>query len=119
MNAFIELKGMKFYAYHGVSLQETKVGNYFVVDVLYALSLQDVFATDEIEDTISYAAVYEYVKQEMYISSKLLETVAARIMFVLKGHYNQLTYLKVKLTKLNPPVGGEVESASVILEEKW
>jgi len=119
MNTFIELKGMKFYAYHGVSLQETKVGNYFIVDVLYAFPLQDVFLTDDIEDTISYASVYEYIKQEMIIPSKLLETVVARIMYTLKKRYDQLTYLKVKLTKLNPPIAGEVDSASVIVEKSW
>ncbi|MDR0349540.1 MAG: dihydroneopterin aldolase [Tannerella sp.] len=119
MNTLIELKGMRFYAYHGVSPQETKVGNNFIIDILYALPLQDVFSTDELEDTISYAAIYEYIKQEMTISSKLLETVAARIIRVLKEHFDQLTYLKIKLTKLNPPIEGEVYSAAVIMEQRW
>jgi len=119
MNTFIELKGMQFYAFHGVSSQEAKVGNNFIVDVLYGLPLHDVFSTDNIEDTISYATMYEYIKKEMDIPSKLLETVTARIMQVLKRHFNQLTYLKIKLTKLNPPIEGEIYSASVIMEEKW
>lgn len=119
MNTFIELKGMQFHAFHGVSPQEAKVGNNFVVDVLYALPLQEVFSTDSIEDTISYAIIYEHIKKEMAIPSKLLETVTARIIQVLKKHFNQLTYLKIKLTKLNPPIEGEVYSASVIMEEKW
>ena len=33
METFIELKEMKFYAYHGVSQQEKDVGNYFTVDL--------------------------------------------------------------------------------------
>jgi dihydroneopterin aldolase len=119
MDATVELNGMKFYAYHGVSSQETKVGNCFIVDVLYSMPLQEVFSSDKIEDTISYADIYELIKQEMMISSKLLETATARIIWKLKAHFSQLLYLKVKLTKINPPLGGEVYSASVTLEERW
>ena len=119
MDTIIALRGMKFYAYHGVSLQETKVGNTFLVDVFYSLPLQHVFDTDEIEDTVSYAVVYDLIKQEMAVASKLLETVAARMIRVLKEHFPELSSLKIELVKLNPPVGGEVHSASVTLEEKW
>lgn len=119
MDTIIALKGMKFYAYHGVSSQETKVGNAFLVDVFYSLPLQHVFDTDKVEDTVSYASVYDLVRQEMEVSSKLLETVAARMMRVLKEHFPELSYLKIELIKLNPPVGGEVGSASVMIEEKW
>lgn len=119
MDTIIELNGMRFYAYHGVSPQETKVGNYFLVDVIYSLPLQDVFYTDKVEDTISYAIIYDLVAQEVAIPSKLLETVTGRIMHTLKAHFPSLSGLKVKLTKLNPPVGGEVHSASVTLEERW
>lgn len=119
METIVELNGMKFYAYHGVSPQETKVGNYFIVDVLYSMPLQEVFSSDKIEDTISYADIYELVKQEMTISSKLLETVTARIIWKLKEYFPQLSHLKVKLTKMNPPLGGEVYSASVTVEKRW
>lgn len=119
MNTIIALKGMKFYAYHGVSLQEAKVGNTFLVDVFYSLPLQHVFDTDEIDDTVSYALVYDIVKMEMAVASKLLESVAVRIIRVLKEHFPELSYLKIELVKLNPPVGGEVHSASVTFEEKW
>lgn len=119
MKTVIELNGMKFYAYHGVSPQETKVGNYFLVNVLYSMPLQKVFTSDNIEDTISYADMYELIKQEMSISSKLLEAVVARIIWKLKEEFPQLIYLKVKLIKMNPPLGGEVHSASVTVEKEW
>lgn len=119
METVVELVGMKFYAYHGVFSQETKVGNEYLVDVLYSMPLQTVFYSDSVEDTINYAHVYALVKQEMAVASKLLETVSARIMRRLKGCFPELSYVKVKLTKLNPPLEGEVYGVSVIVEERW
>ncbi|MDH6304523.1 dihydroneopterin aldolase [Parabacteroides sp. PF5-5] len=113
----IELRDMKFYAYHGVLPQETRVGNYFTVSLLLEAPLGNAVQTDDLEDTINYAAVYELVKKEMLIPSKLLEHAAGRILHSLKEHFPQITAIEVSLSKLNPPLGGEVYSASVILRE--
>ncbi|MDR0796539.1 MAG: dihydroneopterin aldolase [Tannerella sp.] len=119
MNITIELNAMKFYAYHGVLHQETKVGNYFVVDITYACPCEKACLSDDLNDTISYQDVYSVVKTEMAKPSKLLEHVVERIANVLKLKFPQLTYLKIKLFKLNPPLGGEVQSASVTIEKKF
>jgi len=115
----IELKLMKFYAYHGVSWQETKVGNYFTVDVSYSFPMDKACLSDDINDTISYTDVYKVVKNEMERPSKLLEHLTERISKTLKADFPQLTYLKIKLSKLNPPLEGEMHSASVVIETSW
>ena len=71
---------MKFYAYHGVALQETRVGNTFVVNLVLTAPLEKAVADDTLEDTINYAVVYEVVKREMAIPSKLIEHAAGRIL---------------------------------------
>jgi len=119
MKSMIELKSMKFYAYHGVSKQETKVGNYFIVDVSYSFPMDKAVVSDDIFDTISYVHVYNLIKIEMDRPSKLIEHVTARISAKLKSAFPQLTYLKVAVSKLNPPLGGEVFSASVVIEKSW
>lgn len=115
----ITLKEMRFYAYHGVGTQETKVGNQFVVNLDLTAPLEQAIRTDELCYTINYAEAFEVVKKEMSIPSKLLEHVAGRILSQLHTHFPQLTAITLKVEKLNPPFGGDVYSAAVILTESW
>ncbi|RHO75270.1 dihydroneopterin aldolase [Parabacteroides sp. AF48-14] len=119
MTTRIELEAMKFYAYHGVMPQERKVGNNFVVNLILTAPLDKAVTSDELEDTINYAAVYAVVKEQMEKPSKLIEHAAGRILQALKGHFPQLTAIELKLAKLNPPFGGDVYSASIILSETY
>lgn len=119
MIAKIQLEKMHFYAFHGVSLQEKKVGNQFVVDVLLTASLEEAIEQDELEGTIDYSKVYEIVKKEMMISSNLLEHVAGRIIRHVKMSFPQITEIEVAVTKKHPPFGGDVRGASVILKETY
>jgi dihydroneopterin aldolase len=119
MNSTIELRGLKFYAYHGVLPQETRVGNHYIVGVALTVSLAKAMISDDLGDTIDYAGVYTVIKQEMAVPSKLLEHVAGRILHSLKRHFPQLTGIKLSISKLNPPVGGDIHSASVVLEETY
>ncbi len=110
---------MKFYAYHGVGEQETRVGNTFVVDLVMTAPVERAVAYDTIEDTIDYAAAYEVVRREMNVPSRLIEHVAGRILSALKEAFPQLLAVELKLSKQNPPFGGDLRSASVILKETY
>lgn len=117
MRTAIELKGIRFYAYHGVYEQETKLGNQFEVNLKYEANLLTACETDQLSDTISYAEIYDLIKAEMMIPSKLIEHVAWRILRKIKEVFPQITQIEVRLSKKNPPVEGEVESAEIILCE--
>jgi dihydroneopterin aldolase len=119
MKTMIELKSMKFYAYHGVSMQEKTVGNNFVVDLSYSFPMDKAFESDDLNDTINYADVYNVIKLEMERPSNLIEHVTERISNALKSEFPQITYLKIKLSKLNPPIEGEIYSASIMIEKSW
>lgn len=110
---------MNFYAYHGVMPQETKVGNRFVVTLTLTAPLEKAVASDELEDTINYAEVYAVVKEQMEIPSKLIEHAAGRILYALKERFPQLAAVELKLSKLNPPFGGDIYSASILLSETF
>ncbi|MDH6357610.1 dihydroneopterin aldolase [Parabacteroides sp. PF5-9] len=111
----IELKSMKFYAYHGVGQQERIVGNNFEVDLVLEAVLDRAIATDNLDDTINYAEIYQLVKEEMDLPSNLLEHVAGRIIRSIMTAFPQINAIELKLSKLNPPIGGDVQSSSVIL----
>ncbi len=119
METKIVLAEMRFYAFHGVGEQEKKVGNRFVVNLVLTADLRRAVASDRIEDTINYAQVYEVVKTEMAVPSALLEHVAGRILASLKAQFPQLAEVEVKVTKTSPPFGGDVQSASVVLTERY
>lgn len=115
MESYILLENIQIYAHHGVFNQETLVGNNFVVNLKIKINLLKAVSSDNLNDTVSYALVYEVVKREMTINSKLLEHVAGRIVSSLKKEFQEIEQIELKLSKLNPPVGGQVESASVVL----
>lgn len=115
MKSYIFIENIRIFAHHGVFEQENKVGNYFIINLKLTLDLTKATKSDDLNDTVSYAEIYELVKKEMRQSSKLLEHVAGRIISKIKSSYTKIEEVELKLSKLNPPVGGQVEAASVLL----
>ena len=111
----IEIEGMKFYAFHGHYETERRVGNNFRVDIKLETDLKKAAKTDRLEDTLNYQEVYLVVKKEMQITSYLLENVAQRVLDSLFKNFSEIKKAEVKISKLNPPMGGEIEKVSVIL----
>ena len=111
----IYLDDMHFYAYHGVMEQERLVGGEYSVSLAVEADLTEAVHTDDVADTVNYAALYEIVKSEMAVSSKLLEHVAGRIGRRAMETFERITTLTVRVTKLNPPMGADCKGASVEL----
>lgn len=115
MKSYILLENLVFYANHGVFPQETVVGNVFYVDLKLYIDMEKAAKSDDLNDTVSYADIYNDVKNEMMIPSKLLEHAAYRIISRLKGKYGAIESVEIKLSKRNPPIGGQMDCASVVL----
>ena len=108
----IGLKQMEFYAYHGWYAIESKVGNLFYVDIEFNIEPEALdWSTDELLDTVDYETIYNIVKTEMEVTSKLIEHLAYRIKTVIQSSFNHP--VKVKITKLQPQVGGKIASTFV------
>ena len=112
-DAQIELRGLTFFAYHGVLPEERQNGNTFVVDLVLDADISRAACTDNLADTINYAEVYEVVKQEMAVPSLLLEHVCGRIATKLLDAFHALQRVRVRVIKKNPPIegAGSCESA--------
>ena len=95
--------------------QERKVGAYFLVSVRIGYDLSIAMQTDQVNDTLNYAAVYQLIKEEMKQPSNLLEHVAGRISNAIFQHFPDIRSLDLTLTKENPPMGAESEGAGVEL----
>jgi 7,8-dihydroneopterin aldolase/epimerase/oxygenase len=111
----VEIEGMHFYAYHGHFEAERIVGNDFMVDVWLETDCLKAAASDNLEDTLNYQAVYDLIKKEMQVKSHLLEHVAGRILNALFIDFPSIQKAGIKVSKLNPPMGGQIEKASVTL----
>jgi dihydroneopterin aldolase len=113
----IELEEMEFYAYHGCFREENVVGNRFLANVTIQTDMDRPMQTDKIEDALNYVKVYEIVRTEMQQTSNLLEHVTARVIDSLYRHFPQIEWCKVKISKMNPPMGGQMKNVSVTLEK--
>ena len=83
------------------------------MDLRVGYPLQQAMQSDEVTDTLNYAALYDLVAREMQQPSKLLEHVAGRIAEAIGKTFPQVTSIDLELTKQNPPIGADCEGASV------
>jgi len=113
--AIIELEGLEFYAYHGCFEAEKIVGNKFLVYVSMEYVADLPSESDNIKDALNYQRAYELIKAEVMKDSHLLEHVCKRILDVLYANFPELKHAKVKVSKLNPPMGGRIENVSLTL----
>lgn len=114
--ALIEIEGMEFYAFHGHFEVEKMAGNRFLVDLKIEANLIKAGQTDRLEDTLDYQKAYLAVKEEMAVSSDLLEHVCQRIISRIKMEFQETQKVIVKVSKMNPPMGGQIERVSVTME---
>ncbi|HXC05948.1 MAG TPA: dihydroneopterin aldolase [Bacteroidia bacterium] len=110
----ININGIRLHAYHGCLPEEAKLGTDYRVDVSIETDFSASEKTDKLADTVDYCDVYAIVKKEMEIRSKLIEHVCRRILDGLTGKWPK-AHIEVEVTKLRPPIQGDVESVSVIL----
>jgi len=111
----IQIEGMEFYAFHGHFREEQIVGNKFLVDLTIEADTQKPAISDNLKDAVNYQNAYEIIKAEMGKKSYLLENIAGRILDALYRELPGITRATVKVSKLNPPVGGKVHSVSVVV----
>lgn len=115
--AKIILENMEFFAHHGVHPHEREMGNTFIVNVTMEVNTEKAGATDYLDDTVNYQIIYNTIKKQMEIPSNLLEHAVQRLVDKLMNKFPRILHVQVKLSKLNPPLGGKVQQVSVVLEK--
>ena len=112
----IELQNMDLPASHGCYPLEQVVGNRFRVSVTLWADLSRAAQSDRVDDTINYLHVFEIVREQMAVTSHILENVCARIIEALYDAFPACERVKVKVSKIAPPLGGKIEQVSVTSE---
>lgn len=118
MSGKIVLEGLEFHAYHGVYPHERDSGNWFEVDIAVETDFTHGAKHDELSGTVNYETLFRIIKEEMEKPSKLLETVAGNIVDTVLNDLLKVTQVELKISKLNPPIGGKCRKASISLSKK-
>jgi len=108
----ILLEGMEFFAFHGCFKEEQIIGTKFTVDLQVTTDTAASEISDHLTDTTDYVGLYRCVKKEMEIKSHLLEHVAHRIVTAICKEFPAIDALELKISKLNPPMGGKMQQVS-------
>jgi dihydroneopterin aldolase len=109
----ILITGAHFFARHGVSDDEQRLGGRYVVDVELEHALARAATSDDLADTISYADVYDSVREIVEGKSfRLIETLAEHIAQTLLARF-PAERVMVRVKKQPPPTNGIIDFAGV------
>jgi 7,8-dihydroneopterin aldolase/epimerase/oxygenase len=114
----VALEGLEFHAFHGVYPHERESGNWFEVDIVVESDFSMASANDELQGTVNYETLFKIVKEEMHQPSKLLETVAEKIARDVLQNIPEALSVELRISKLNPPIGGKCKKATISLFRK-
>jgi dihydroneopterin aldolase len=111
----IHLKNIRVFSNHGCLTEEEKIGSDYIVNLSIDANLLKAAQSDELEDTVDYVSLNNIVKEEMAKRSKLLENVGYRIIERILAEHTEITYVTVTVSKINPPIGGDMEAVSITM----
>ncbi len=116
MRTYIHFDKMHFYAYHGVEPQEQVVGNNFSVELTLNVPFEAAMRSDSLSNTVNYALVYKEINIIMNTPSRLLESLAGRIITTLQARFPKIRGGKIAIYKDNPPISGNIDRVGVVVE---
>lgn len=111
--AIISLEGIRLYGFHGYYEEEETLGREFILDVQVHADIEEAAEEDELSNSVNYETLYHICQAEFREPVKLLETLANRILDRINRQFDNIKGVKVKVRKMNPPLAGRVDAASV------
>ena len=117
--SIIALEGMEFYSYHGYYDEEQRFGGKYLVDIYLTTDLDSLMdMSDNLEETINYERVYGICKEIMGIKTRLIETIGYRIMERVLQLSVRIQKVRIRVSKLNPPLLGKVNRTYIEVEKE-
>lgn len=117
MSDWLQVRGMRFHARHGVRADERELGQTYRVDVALQHDLSRAGRSDSIDDTIDYGLVFATVREVVegeprQLVESVAEAVAAKL---LRG--TPAAAVRVRVAKPHPPIAGaDLEEEAVEIE---
>lgn len=112
----IRLENVRLYGFHGCLKEEEMIGSDYRVDLEVRADLEAASMSDQLSDTVDYVHLQRIIREEMAKRTKLIETVAARILDRVMAELPVVETSSVSVSKINPPIGGDVQQVTVSLD---
>lgn len=101
----IILNDLGFYGYHGLMIEENKLGQRFFIDLTCGVDLSEPGRTDHMSETISYALIYDVVKEAFDERRfKLIEAVGQHVVDRIFEAFPQVRWVKIRVRKPEAPI---------------
>ena len=113
----IKVENIRVFAHHGCLKEEKQIGSDYSVNLKVEANLQVSSLSDKLSDTVDYVFLNKIIKEEMQKPTHLLETVAKRILTRIFNEDCLVNKATVWISKLNPPIGGDVERVTIKMTE--
>ena len=113
----IKVHGIRTFSFHGCLEEEKIIGGNYIVNVEVDCDFENAAKHDNLSKTIDYVAIKEIVVKQMSIRSKLIESVAYKIIYDIKEKFSMANNCRVEIKKINPPIDGDIDYVSVLVEE--
>ncbi len=110
----IQLRDVMLYACHGALPEEAVLGNQYRVNVRLRIDASHFDpGSDDLSSTISYAAVYDTLREVMSEKAALLETVAVRFAKAVKDKWQNIKSGEIEIVKTVPPIPNMIGEAGI------
>jgi dihydroneopterin aldolase len=114
----IFVENIRCHSFHGCLPEETIIGGEYRVDVVVFLENEKLSGNDDLDETIDYCDVTKIVEDHMSVPCKLIETVCEKICDSVLKISSNTEKVVTSVTKINPPIDGDVEKVRVEIEKK-
>lgn len=115
----IFIEDMEFFAFHGHYDEEKFAGNRFIVSIYLWTDTSKAEKSDNLDDALNYQVVYAIICDIMKnTKSNLVENLASNILDAIFQRFPQLQKAKIRISKLNPPMGGKIGKVGVEIEKE-
>lgn len=116
----ITIEKLTVFGNHGVYPEENTLGQKFLVSLVLYTDTRKAGMNDELESSINYGDVSQYVRQFFEENTfKLIERVAEKLAESLLLRYSLLEKVDVKIEKPWAPIAITVESVGVEISRGW
>ena len=110
----IRIKGLEIFAYHGVNPEEKENGQKFVLDLALSADLTRAAQSDDLKDTVNYAAVRKAVNAAFTAQKyDLIERAAQVVCDAVLAGFPQVEAVTLELKKPEAPINAVFDYVSV------
>ena len=115
MKTTIEIRGLRIYSHHGCYEEERRVGTNFIIDADLEVDATRAVHTDNVDDALNYVDVCQTIAEVMKEPHHILEALVADTIVFFRERYAHKGLIGgwLRISKVNPPIGLELDSVGV------